>query len=592
MVKHADGMRGPPQPASMVEAETLWWTSVWDKDPCEEFGAERHVNYVDWCTCPYGRQRLTKECGGEDGLTSQFDLSKATKGCRCVSWAELREIMTIPVSASALRFCSALVEHSYNAPSKFTEEAMQDTLNKTSPQICQHALTGTITPKEAKEDPWAEKASELSQERFSYRMLMSHLGKSISMMFGLSGIAKMEGTDEDREYGRMRPVKETAKTPREKKLWEDALSHVCKDECDDLLHMMKKETRNLANDVAANHIPYAQACAERVVQHVEAEVLGCCARSCGFDGHTCLLWPFFSLEEKVTWDVECCGEMSVLKNSSRERMCNSVLPGRLAKEASKFDPQEEDGTDVGKVLIGQNTSLFWTKKGAQEARDGIKSNGGAWGFDILLNPFGKSVLIKEEQALADTKVTMDFLLKHPNVGEEFLRRGYFREEPVTKMLNEATSVMQVSSHDGTCDFGKFKEQCPPEWMETYTARCKEAWMVAGEHEEFGNLKEQVEHHLVFGNCYVNDHIDVASPKECENIATNSLNQKKFLHYFEYNKENSKKPIKCFTLSKGSKELCKGEPDWWTNIPLKSVQDVIKEDITDYKDLVYVKLKTD
>ena len=105
----------------------------------------------------------------------------------------------------------------------------------------------------------------------------------------------------------------------------------------------------------------------------------------------------------MDWQLECCAEMSILKNSSRELMCNSVLPGRLAKEASKYDPQEEDGTDVGKVLIGQNSSLLWT-------REGIKFQ------------FPKKSKEEEEAESThregDVWVSMEFLLKHRKLGEE------------------------------------------------------------------------------------------------------------------------------------------------------------------------------
>ena len=191
-----------------------------------------------------------------------------------------------------------------------THGRMEDTLSKTSPAICQHALVGTITPTEAKRAPFAEKASKLSQHAHD--------------------------VDGDRAYGRMRSVKENATTPTETALWEHALAQVCKDECDDLLKMMKEEARNLAKDVLGHQVPFPQTCAERVVKHVEAEVLGCCGRSCGFNGRRCLLWPFFSPKEKVEWELECCAEMNVLKNSSRELMCNSVLSSRLAIAASQY----------------------------------------------------------------------------------------------------------------------------------------------------------------------------------------------------------------------------------------------------------------
>jgi len=75
----------------------------------------------------------------------------------------------------------------------------------------------------------------------------------------------------------MRPVKEDATGPAETALREDALARMRKDECDDLL----QEAKHLVVDVTWNHVPFGQACAERVVQQVDAEVLGCCARSCG-----------------------------------------------------------------------------------------------------------------------------------------------------------------------------------------------------------------------------------------------------------------------------------------------------------------------
>ena len=506
-----------------------------EEDPCAQFGAK--VDHEDDCICPKDRPVATKECQG--GASYFFRLSKATSTCQCETWVKALERLSgkFPVAASALRFCEALAEHGYSE-SFHIERNMKLTLKKTSPEICQHALVGTITPTEAKRAPWAEKASELSRK------------------------GSDEDEDEDRAYGRMRSVKESATTSAEKALWEHALSQVCKDECEDLLHMMKEEAQHLAEDVRKNNVPFAQACAQHVVQQVEAEVLGCCGQSCGFDGRRCLLWPFFSPKEKVEWEVECCSEMNVLKDSSREFMCNSVLPDRLAKEASQYDLEEQSGTDVGKVLIGQNTSLFWTEKGAQE-----------------------SALGKEAKAHGGEKVNMEFLLEHKDVGEEYLRLGYFKEEPITKMLDESTSLMEVSSQDETCDFGKFQQKCPSkQWMDTYTKRCKEAWMVADEKNK--NFRDQVTRRKG-GDCSVNDHIEVAAPADCDELANN---QKIILHYFEYNKENSKKPIKCFTLSK---EQCKGEPGWWTKILLKSVQDVIKEEIKDdYKDLVYVKLKAD
>ena len=510
-----------------------------EEHPCAKFGAKRGEYWDDMCECPHDRPRETKECGG-DG-SGEFPPSKASKGCGCLSMVEATERLKMPVAASALRFCEALVEQSYRG---VMIDIMLDALKKTSPEICQHALTGTINETEAKRAPFAEKASELSQK----------------------------GSDEDRNgdrgYGRMRAVKEDATDPAEKALWKHALSQVCKDECTDLLDMMKNETEDLADDVVLRHVPFAQACAEQVVQHVEAEILGCCGRSCGFDGRRCLLWPFFSPQEKVDWELECCAEISILKNSSRELMCNSVLPDRLAKKASNFDLEEQSGTDVGKVLIGQNTSLFWTEEGAQE-----------------------SALGKEVQAHDGDKVSMDFLIKHQKIGEEYLRLGYFKEEPITKILHEATSMMEVSSQDDTCNFGHFEEQCPKKFMTTFVKKCNEAWNVA---KGFRHLLT----HPAIGDCRESDPQNFSTPEECEQLAENSFGTV-FLHYFEYNKENKDLPIKCFSvavsndLSNGIKKQCKGKDDWWKRIKGKfmSVQKLMndtKGDVNDYAQLVYIK----
>ena len=600
VVTHVAGMRGPTQTASMLETEV----TAWGKDPCEEFGAKRDEDDEDecWCPkelpvprnclgrsgrtfglsetieegssdcrceedpcekfggksgkfggnscdCPEDRPRATKECGGSP---YGFSPSEASDGCRCLTETEALELFKMPVAASALRFCEALLEHGYGATwNNMNDEkdlSMTDVMHlafrKTSPEICQHALTGTINKTEAEETPWAENASELSRH------------------------GRDEDGDQDRGYGRMRAVKEDATDPTETALWEDALARVCKDECTDLLDVMKKETWYLQDDVRHNQVPFAQTCAERVVQHVEAEILGCCARSCGFDGRRCLLWPFFSPQEKVDWEVECCAEISILKNSSRELMCNSVLPDRLAKKASNFDLEEQSGTDVGKVLIGQNASLFWTKEGAQE-----------------------SALGKEVQAHDGDKVSMDFLIKHQKIGEEYLRLGYFKEEPITKILDEATSMMEVSSQDDTCNFGHFEEQCPKKFMTTFVKKCNEAWNVA---KGFRHLLT----HPAVGDCRESDPQNFSTPEECERLEVNSFGTV-FLHYFEYNKENKDLPIKCFSvavsndLSNGIKKQCKGKDDWWKRIKgkLMSVQKLMndtKGDVNDHAQLVYIK----
>ena len=194
------------------------------------------------------------------------------------------------------------------------------------------------------------------------------------------------------------------------------------------------------------------------------------------------------------------------------------------------------------------------------------------------------MLLKEEEARADTKVSMEFLLKHLHVGEEFLRRGYFREEPLNKILNEATSIMQVHSQ-GTCDFGEFKEKCPKHFVTNYMKTCQDSWMVAEEEEDF---EEQLkDFHL--GNCSLNSPQYVAAPEECDKLA----NESSILVYFTHDHNNEKKPIACVTLDK-KQCVTAEEKQWWKKIQLTSVQEVMNgQEIKDYTHRVYyVRVKAD
>ena len=227
LVHTVEGIRGPPQASlSVLEKEILL------KDECRKFGAKKVDD--DVCMCPHERPVANPACGWGNGMGA-FKLTGSSPNCRCLTEEEQLETLQLPVAASALRFCSALVEEEefhIHRRSVDVKVRMEKTLEKTSPEMCQHALTGTLNTTEAQEAPWAEEASKISDK----------------------------GAQEDREYGRMRPVKEEATDPVEKELWERALSQVCQDECEELMDMMKKETAKLAEDVVDSRVPFAEAC--------------------------------------------------------------------------------------------------------------------------------------------------------------------------------------------------------------------------------------------------------------------------------------------------------------------------------------------
>ena len=164
--------------------------------------------------------------------------------------------------------------------------------------------------------------------------------------------------------------------------WKWHLDQVCQDECEELVDMMNKSSDRIIDSVSKGKALHLE-CADRVVKEVEANLLGCCGRSCGWDGHSCALWPFLEENQQQLWQVECCGEYTVLKGSDRERMCDSVLTAKQKKSADADDP---DGTDEDAESVGQN-----------EGRGLFRRIMGYFGFGKKKKTDGQSLLQRFQQ---------------------------------------------------------------------------------------------------------------------------------------------------------------------------------------------------
>ena len=55
----------------------------------------------------------------------------------------------------------------------------------------------------------------------------------------------------------------------------------------------------------------------------------------------------------------------MLKGSSRQRMCDSVLSPADAAKVSKNDVTEPPDVDTDAVIVGQDSFLFWTDAGVK-----------------------------------------------------------------------------------------------------------------------------------------------------------------------------------------------------------------------------------
>ena len=166
-----------------------------------------------------------------------------------------------------------------------------------------------------------------------------------------------------------------------------------------------KNIRKMTGDVD-DAMPSEETCADRVVRRVEAEMLGCCGRSCIWFGHSCSSWPFLAKDEKVDWLQQCCTAFNVLQNSSRKHMCDSVLSPRQVELVSQKDTTAKTG-DVGGAYMGQDPRLLWAKPGLAK-------------FHQQLNKL-------KQKPKENEPVSSDFLERNPDVHKKGLREGWFRE---------------------------------------------------------------------------------------------------------------------------------------------------------------------
>ena len=180
----------------------------------------------------------------------------------------------------------------------------------------------------------------------------------------------------------------------------------------------------MSADVLHRGIPFEQTCADHVVRRVEAEMLGCCGRSCGWNNRSCTAWPFFTKSEKVMWLEECCTELNVLSGSSRERMCDSVLSPAQVPLVSELNTQAKKGTDVGGAYIGQDPRLFWTTRGLSKFKDEVKN----------------LKIVPKDGDLVDS----EFLEYFSNVRQKGVQNGWFKQEDLIQEKTGSTSLVQTS----------------------------------------------------------------------------------------------------------------------------------------------------
>ena len=321
---------------------------------------------------------VSQGCGALEGERT-FKLKDVHPETCCQSASAFEP--SLPVEVSALKFCSALIGHIVKQLS--ASNPLLAARKQLRPKLCEELLIGTASSN----GEWYSKAAELSRHPASHGLHLDPLVTSKS---------------------------------------HHLLKQVCKDEC----HEIVKNTivnMQLMADVQGLAIPPEQTCADRVVRKVEAEILGCCGRSCGWNKRTCAALPFFNKSEKVMWLEECCTELNVLSGSSRERMCDSVLTPGQVQLVSKLDQytKAKSGTDVGGVFIGQDPRLLWTKDGLLEFKHQVK----------------KLKRVPKDGDLVDS----EFLEDYPDLRETGIEKGWFKlkQEDIFQEKRSSTSLVQA-----------------------------------------------------------------------------------------------------------------------------------------------------
>ena len=444
------------------------------EDPCEKHGAQSlWTPTTNVITCDCSPDFPSKGCGASD-QDSTFKLKDVQdQSCKCIQATKAALERSLPVEVSALKFCSAVVKEIVFRSFSGIWESQAPTAKKLlSSKLCTDVLTGAASSS----GEWYSPAAQLSEHPGSHGL------------------------------GHLDPLVPSTS--------HHLLKHVCKDECQEIVNETIKNIELMAKSVYNGGVPPEQTCADRVVRKVEAEILGCCGRSCGWNNRSCTAWPFFNKSEKVMWLEECCTELNVLNGSSRERMCDSVLTPeqvRLVSTLNKYT-KAKSGTDVAGVFIGQDPRLLWTADGLSEFKDEVK----------------KLKRVPKDGDLVDS----EFLEDYPNVQEEGLHKGWFQQEEIIGDKTGSTSFVQA---DG-CNL-KGMGSCPDDTKQLKIKTCMAGeWWQASDKPDPDMGEESCQ--MILNNKAA---VRVATPDDClrakfsiEEFGTITR------RFFEYKEFNTKK----------------------------------------------------
>lgn len=520
------------QPLAAMDTET-------HTQKCEDFYRVQSMKINQhMCKCNKKAPYPSKACG-QIGRTKDykgrwvytFKLRAAHQTCLCLKAVEKSKEKSTLVQVAAIRFCSAIVEVTgmavplqlrNNLERRTTMNHLNGFMNRNltlTPELCSEVLTGTLGSEDTLDTSGTSKKRSLFAEA--------------------NNLSKHEGA---KGLGHLDPLISGAMPSPQK--YQHLLHRVCRDECEEIInntiknmYVMLKDDVKVRKDVKS----LEETCADRVVRKAEAELLGCCGQACGWNNKSCSSWPFFTKEEKVDWLEECCSEYNVLQNSSRERMCTSVLTPQQVQLITKGDTKARRGTDVAGSYIGQDPVLLWTKKGIKKFRSQLKK----------LKAMPKK----------DDRVSSIFLENNPKIHKEGLEKGWFTEETIAKKQQRPTSLVQISK----CNL-KDMGQCPPDQKRQRFNVC-----TRHAHWQVTDTPDSDDHESCDKMIRSATAIPVDTPDDCIKIPKANFSlageiQSRFFMYKNMAQETGPEltdviptsPIMCHAASKADADKCGGE----------------------------------
>ena len=261
------------------------------EDPCEQFHAKKEGS---WCQCHEG---LATNNHCEKPLTKSFSLSDASE-CRCDQTDPCEDFGAEPhgtdsLTAKVLCRCVfrevASLECSRPGQEFFSAEGNAAGCGCQDPDDYAKSIK---SPVETAALAFCEAAARKGSK---------HNVPPLSVCEEQLSNRRAAGA-----YGRLDAL--LRKAPKTA-AWH--LTRVCHDECQELVNKTKEKMHVIQRDMSHRAIPISETCAARVVKKVEAEIFGCCGRSCGWNGRSCISWPFFDEQQKADWQAECCTEYNV-----------------------------------------------------------------------------------------------------------------------------------------------------------------------------------------------------------------------------------------------------------------------------------------